>query len=207
MTNLRITELDFDGIKDNLKNFLQNQAEFQDYDFEGSGLSVLLDILSYNTHINAYLANQLVNEMFLDSAVKRASAVSIAKHLGYTPGSSVGASAVLNITVNNPTGTPATLTLERYTPFRTTINESVYTFYNPEAITIEPTNGVYTFTNVRVKEGQIYNYSHTVITPGPDEKYEIPNENVDISSLKVRVQASYLIQRKKHIQMQLRFSI
>lgn len=190
MANLRITELDFDGIKENIKDFLQDQAEFQDYDFEGSGLSVLLDILSYNTHMNAYLANQLVNEMFLDSAVKRSSAVSIAKHLGYIPRSAVGASAVLNITVNNPTGTPATLTLERYTPFNTTINGTSFTFLNPEAITIEPTNGVYTFPNVRVKEGQIYNYSHSVNSPGPDEKYEIPNDNVDISSLRVRVQTS-----------------
>lgn len=190
MANLRITELDFDGIKENIKDFLQDQAEFQDYDFEGSGLSVLLDILSYNTHMNAYLANQLVNEMFLDSAVKRSSAVSIAKHLGYTPRSAVGASAVLNLTVNNPTGTPATLTLERYTPFNTTINGTSFTFLNPEAITIEPTNGVYTFPNVRVKEGQIYNYSHSVNFPGPDEKYEIPNDNVDVSSLRVRVQTS-----------------
>ena len=102
MANLRITELDFDTIKTNLKTFLNAQNEFTDYDFEGSGLSVLIDLLAYNTHYNAYLANMLVNEMFLDSAVKRSSAVSIAKHLGYTPRSIVGSTAVLDVTVNNP---------------------------------------------------------------------------------------------------------
>jgi len=95
MANLRIAELDFDTIKTNLKTFLQSQSEFSDYDFEGSGLSILLDVLAYNTHYNAYLANMVMNEMFLDSAVKRASAVSIAKHLGYTPTSVTGAGIYL----------------------------------------------------------------------------------------------------------------
>jgi hypothetical protein len=99
MSNLRIAELDFDQIKTNLKTYLNAQTEFTDYDFEGSGLSTLLDILAYNTHYNAYLANMVVNEMFLDSAVKRSSAVSIAKHLGYTPVSARGAVANLDIVV------------------------------------------------------------------------------------------------------------
>ena len=101
MSNLRIAELDFDQIKSNLKTYLNSQTEFTDYDFEGSGLSILLDILSYNTHYNAYLANMLMNEMFLDSAVKRSSAVSIAKHLGYTPTSVRGAIADLNVVIDN----------------------------------------------------------------------------------------------------------
>jgi len=102
MSNLRIAELDFDQIKTNLKTYLHAQSEFTDYDFEGSGLSTLIDLLAYNTHYNAYLANMVVNEMFLDSAVKRSSAVSIAKHLGYTPVSARGAVAKRSIRVDKP---------------------------------------------------------------------------------------------------------
>ena len=81
-TNLRVTELDFDNIKSNLKAYLQSQSEFTDYDFEGSALSVLLDILAYNTHYNAIYGNLIANEMFLDTASKRDSVVSLAKHFG-----------------------------------------------------------------------------------------------------------------------------
>lgn len=190
MANLRIAELDFDTIKSNLKTFLQSQAEFTDYDFEGSSLSVLLDILSYNTHYNAYLANMLVNEMFLDSAVKRSSVTSIAKHLGYTPKSVTGSKATINIVVNNPTGTPVTLTLERYSSFSSTINGIPYTFLNTVPYTIQPVNGVYTFNNVSIKEGKLLEYGYTVVSPGTDEKYEIPNSSVDTSTLLVTVQTS-----------------
>ena len=145
MTQLRaldISELDFDDIKANLKAFLQDQSEFTDYDFEGSGLSILLDLLAYNTHYNAYLANMLANEMFLDSAVKRSSAVSIAKHLGYTPISTRSARATISVNVSNPTGSPSTLTLPAKTPFSTTINGNSFTFFNLEASTAVSSNSV-----------------------------------------------------------------
>lgn len=190
MTNLRIAELDFDTIKTNLKTFLQAQNEFTDYDFEGSGLSILLDILAYNTHYNAYLANMLANEMFLDSAVKRSSVVSIAKHLGYTPKSISGSSAKLNITVNSPTGAPTSLTLNRYSSFSSLINGKSFNFLNTEPLTIQPNNGVYTFNNVTVKEGKLLEFSYTAITPGTEEKYEIPNAGVDTTTILVTVQNS-----------------
>ena len=190
MTNLRISELDFDTIKTNLKTYLQAQSEFTDYDFEGSGLSILLDVLAYNTHYNAYLANMLANEMFLDSAVKRSSVVSIAKHLGYTPRSVTGSTAKLNLTVNAPTGTPASLTLDRYTSFSTTINGVPYSFLNTEPYTIQPSGGVYSFSNIPVKEGKILEFNYTVGTPGTEEKYEIPNSAVDTSTMLVTVQNS-----------------
>lgn len=188
--NLRIAELDFDDIKTNLKTFMQAQNELSDYDFEGSTLSVLLDILAYNTHYNAYLANMNINEMFLDSAVKRESAVSIAKHLGYTPRSARSATAVVDITVNSPTGSPTTLTLDEYTQFSTTINGTAYRFVNKDAITITPINGVYTFPDVVLFEGEPLSFNYSVQQPGPAEKYEIPNNNVDTSTLKVIVQNS-----------------
>lgn len=191
MPNLRISELDFDTIKTNLKDFLRAQDEFTDYDFEGSGLSVLIDILAYNTHYNAYLANMVNNEMFLDSAVKRASMVSISKHLGYTPTSTRGSRATLNVTVNDPAGLPTNLTLDRYTPFTTTIDGVGYTFYNTDEYTAPAIGTQYTFNNVVVTEGSQFEINYVVADPGPDEKFEIPEVNVDTSTLLVTVQNSF----------------
>ena len=196
MPNLRIAELDFDTIKSNLKDFLKNYTDddgaphFTDFDFEGSGISILLDLLSYNTHYNAYLANMVINEMFLDSAVKRASVVSLAKHIGYTPVSVRGAKATLSFTVSNPTNTPNFLTLEKYTPFTTTVNDNSYVFVNLNSITIQPSLGVYNFNNVEIVEGIALSYTYTTYNPGPAEKYKIPNNNVDTSTIQVIVQNS-----------------
>ena len=190
MANLRIAELDFDTIKTNLKTFLKAQNEFSDYDFEGSGLSTLIDLLSYNTHYNAYLANMLVNEMFLDSAVKRTSAVSIAKHLGYTPRSVRGAKATITVQVNNPAGSPSSLTMDRFTPFTTTVNGTIFTFLNTIPYTIAPSGANYIFSDIEIVEGQNFEYKYTVSSPGPSEKFVIPAENVDTSTLRVLVQNS-----------------
>ena len=156
MANLRISELDFDTIKSNLKDFLRAQDEFTDYDFEGSGFSVLLDVLAYNTHYNAYLANMLVNEMFLDSAVKRSSAVSLAKLIGYTPRSTRSSRALLNLVINNPTGSPSFVTLNSNSPFSVTLDGTSFTFYNLESKTIFKENGIYSINGLEVvPEGTI----------------------------------------------------
>jgi hypothetical protein len=197
MANLRIAELDFDTIKSNLKDFLKNYTAedgapyFTDFDFEGSGLSILLDVLSYNTHYNAYLASMVINDMFLDSAVKRASAVSIAKHLGYTPISVRGARAKISFEVISPTNSPTFLTLEKFTPFTTTIDEVSLTFVNLNAVTIQPNVGNYNFTDVEIVEGTPLEYTFSVDVPGPAEKYVIPNNNLDTSTLQVIVQNSF----------------
>jgi len=190
MSNLRISELDFDQIKTNLKTYLHSQSEFTDYDFEGSGLSTLLDVLAYNTHYNAYLANMVVNEMFLDSAVKRSSAVSIAKHLGYTTVSARGSIANLDIVVTNPTNLPAILTMDRYTPFTSTVNGVPYTFLTTEAKTASRVGSTYTFANTNVTEGTLLNYSYVVSDTTPNGKYEIPNAAVDTTTMLVSVQTS-----------------
>ena len=190
MANLRIAELDFDTIKTNLKTFLQAQSEFTDYDFEGSGLSVLIDLLAYNTHYNAYLANMVVNEMFLDSAVKRASAVSIAKHLGYTPTSARGSVANLDIAVTSPSGLPNTLTLDRYSAFTSSIGGTTYTFLTTETKTTNRVGNLYTFAGVNVKEGTLQQYSFAVSATGPAQKYEIQSSTIDTTTLLVIVQTS-----------------
>jgi hypothetical protein len=197
MANYRISELDFDQIKVNLKQFLTNYRDkdnnlvFKDYDFEASSLSILIDLLSYNTHYNAYLANMVANEMFLDSAVKRESAVSIAKHLGYSPLSYRSARAKVSFIVSDPVNTPSSLTLPRYSAFTSTIDGVLYTFSNLDSVTILPVNGIYAFTDVTIVEGQPLTYTYRVDLGGPSEKYSIPNRNVDTTSIRVIVQNSY----------------
>jgi hypothetical protein len=191
MANLRISELDFDTIKSNLKDFLRAQDQFTDYDFEGSGFAVLLDVLAYNTHYNAYLANMLVNEMFLDSAVKRSSAVSLAKLIGYTPRSTRSARALLNLVVNNPTGSPSFITLEKNTPFSVTLDGTSFTFYNQESKTVFKENDIYSINNLEVVEGKQLTLTYVSSNPGPEEKFEIPSTTIDTSTIVVTVQDSF----------------
>ena len=187
-TKLEISELDFDGIKSNLKNFLSQQDEFRDYDFEGSGMAVLLDTLAYNTHYLGFNANMLANEMFLDSADLRASVVSKAKQVGYTPTSSTASSAIVDVTVNNATG--ATLTMTRGTKFSTTVDGTSYNFVNNADLTITPVDGVYKFSNVDIFEGTYLNFKYTVNTSDIDQRFIIPNDNVDTTTLTIKIQES-----------------
>jgi len=187
-TKLQISELDFDGIKANLKNFLSQQDEFRDYDFEGSGMSVLLDMLAYNTHYLGFNANMLANEMFLDSADLRASVVSKAKQVGYTPTSATASQAVVNVVVSPATG--ATLTMARGTQFSTTVDGVSYNFVNNADLSITPVDGVYQFTNVDIFEGTYLNFKYTVNTSDTDQRFIIPNDNVDTTTLTVKVQES-----------------
>ena len=187
-TKLEISQLDFDGIKDNLKTFLSQQDEFTDYDFEGSGMNVLLDVLAYNTHYIGYNANMLANEMYLDSADQRASVVSLAKQVGYTPRSAVASQATIDVLVNNATG--ASITMSRGTKFTTTVDGTNYSFVNNAAVSITPSDGVYKFSNLVVYEGTYLNYKYTANTSDTDQRFIIPNDNVDTTTLTVKVQES-----------------
>jgi len=190
-TSLKVSELDFDEIKKNLKDFFKQQSEFTDYDFEGSGLSVLIDTLAYNTHYNSFYLNMAVNEVFIDSAVKRESVVSLAKMLNYTPRSAKGAVAKINVTVNNVQGNPPSLIIDRYTAFTSVIDSKTYTFYNIEPATIIPSAGVYSYEGLSIYEGTfVVNKFEVKPTPGPAQKYVIQNRNIDTDTLKVSVQPS-----------------
>jgi len=187
--NVRVTELDFDTIKDNLKTYLKNQSQFTDYDFDASNLSVLLDILAYNTHYNAVLANMVSNEMFLDTALKRSSVVSLAKQINYTPQSRRSATANLTLAVSNVPSTPNFLTLEPYTQFTTIIDGTAYTFYNISSYSATPINSTYTFTDVLVYQGRIIEQYFTVgANSSPNDRYEINNANVDTQTMQVLIQ-------------------
>ena len=183
---IQVSELDFDQIKSNLKTYLRGQPEFTDYDFEGSGLSVLLDVLAYNTHYNALYQNFTVNEMFLDSAGKRNSVVSRAKELGYTPYSATCSEAIIDLTITNPTLFPESLTLPKNASFTTTVDGVTYTFYTTDAITI-PYDAGYKFSDVTIKEGTPITFKYTVASGA---RYMVPNSNVDMKTLVVRVQES-----------------
>ena len=137
MAQLNVTELDFEEIKANLKNYLKAQTEFSDYNFEGSGLSHLIELLAYNTHYNGMLAHMLANEGFLDTAVKRESVVSLARAIGYTPSSRLGAVAKLNVSIiPDSSYTSTSLEISRDKGFTTTIDKVVYTFYPLESTVV-----------------------------------------------------------------------
>ena len=175
-------------LKTNLKTFLSQQNEFTDYDFEGSGMSVLLDTLAYNTHYLAYNANMLANEMYLDSADLRSSVVSLAKQVGYTPTSCTASTATLNVLVSPASG--ATLTMSRGTKFTTTVDGQSYSFVNNADVSITPVSGVYQFNNLVVTEGSYLNFKYTASTSDIDQRFIIPNDSVDTTTLSVKVQES-----------------
>ena len=185
---LDISQLDFDGIKDNLKTFLKQQDEFTDYDFEGSGMNILLDVLAYNTHYLGYNANMLANEMYLDSADQRSSVVSLAKQVGYTPRSAVASTARIDVLVNNGSG--ASITMARGTKFTTTVDNTNYSFVNNADVSISPVDGVYKFSNLDIYEGTYLNYKYTANTSDTEQRFIIPNDNVDTTTLSVKVQNS-----------------
>ena len=187
---LDVSELDYDGIRNNLKTFLQNQAEFSDYDFEGSGMSVLLDLLAYNTHYLSFNANMLSNELYLDSADIRKNVVALAKQLGYTPTSVTSPMATIDILVNNVPTTTASITMAKGTSFVTSIDGINYEFLTNEAITMQPTDGVYKFENVKIYEGTAVTFQYTVDSSDVDQKFIIPSNLADTTTLKVKVQNS-----------------
>ena len=188
MAKLNISQLNFDNIKANLKRYLSNQNQFKDYDFEGSGMAVLLDLLSYNTHYLSYHANIAANEMFIDTADIRESIVSLAKALGYTPNSPRAAEADINVVVNGATG--ATLTMNAGTQFTTTVDGTNYNFVTTSSSTISPVDGVYTFSNLKIKEGTYVTYNYTVDTTDVDQKFLIQSTNADTNTLVVKIQNS-----------------
>lgn len=192
-TNLRISEVDFDSIKTNLKTFLRNQSEFSDYDFEGSAMNILLDVLAYNTHYMAYYLNMTANEMFLDTAQLRNSVLSHAKLLGYIPRSRTGSSAEVNVQVTPPPGdATTTLTLPRYTKFFSEAIDSVnYNFVTLDSYTTTKTAAnTFLFSNVAIKEGETVSFQFLQDQNNPRQRFSIPSESIDTSTLTVVVQTS-----------------
>jgi len=193
-TNLNVTELDFADIKQNLKNFLKQQSEFNDYDFDGSGLNVVLDVLAYNTHYNALNAHYSLNESFLDSAQIRGNVVTRAKLLGYTPRSVLSPRAQVDISVNvaAEVGTkPTILELTRGTKLNTVVSgeEFQYVVLETQQATLSAvTANTYQFNDVVIAEGSIRELKYRVDNDIENQKFQLSDYDADTSTLRVRVQ-------------------
>lgn len=195
MATQSVTELDFEGIKNNLKLYLRDQSEFQDYDFEASGMAVLIDLLSYNTHYNAILAHMTANEAFLDSAVKRSSVASIAKTMGYTARSARAARATVNVTiVPDSSYVGSNFTLSRDVIFKSSIDGKTLNFYPKEDYVAGRSllNGVevFAFTNVELVEGSRVINSELVEANSVQGPVLMANPDVDTTTVRVRIQSS-----------------
>ena len=187
-TKLQVTELDFDLIKDNLKTYMKNQNEFTDYNFEGSGMSQIIDLLAYNTHYLAMNANFAMNEAFLDSATLRSSVVSHAKKLGYTPRSARAPVAYVDVVLNSSVATSATLA--KGTRFTTKMDGSTFGFVTNTDLSITPSNGVMRFINVPIYEGTLITSRYTVDLNNIEQKFMLSDERADTTTLNVSVQNS-----------------
>lgn len=183
---IKVSDLDYNQIRENLKTFMQGQSQFSDYNFEGSALSTLIDLLAYNTHYNALYTNLAINEMFLDSASKRNSVISIANNFGYIPSSSKCAVAAINLTVTQQNATDETKILPKYSQFTTNIENIAYSFYTLEDYITERNGNSYTFYGVKLYEGT----PQTVlfVCTEANQKFMLPNTGIDLSTLKVTVQ-------------------
>lgn len=182
---LSVSELSFDGIKSNLKSFLKQKTLFKDYDFEGSNISALLDIMTYNTYMNSYYLNMVGSEMFLDSSQLKSSAVSHAKELNYLPRSRTSSKALVTFTIDTGGATPSTVVIPENYTLRATVDNINMDFTTNEDIIIYPTSGIYQSDPVYVYEGKVvYDYFTVDQT---DARYTLSSENVDTDSIKVTV--------------------
>src|SRR6056300_687487 len=194
-TTIKSTQLDFDTIKSKLKDYLKQQTEFADYDFEASGLSNILDVLAYNTHFTGLNANFALNESFINTAQLRSSVAALAENLGYVPRSYVSPEASLNLSINiTTTPRPNAIVLPRNTQFTTSVDETSYTFQTREAFTANDNgSGVYQFLNstggtgIPVFEGTEKTKTFFVGDTTDTQIYVIPDVTIDTTTIRVRV--------------------
>ena len=192
-SQVNITDLDFDDISKNLKNYLKGQSTLKDYDFEGSNISLLIDLLAYSSHVSAFNANMVASELFLDTAQIRKNVVSRAKEIGYTPTSATASSATIDLQVNNPLiggETPTSLTLNRGHKFKTVYDGFNYPYVLLESQTITPLNNVFKFENLEIYQGtmnsDIFAYNGQI----QNQRFPLTEELVDTSSITVTVQST-----------------
>ena len=192
MSLLNFTSLDFDQIKATLKQYLQSNSNFTDYDFEGSNLSTILDVLAYNTYITSYNANMISNEVFIDSATLRENVVALARNIGYVPRSRKASNASINFTVEpGITPPPTTVTLKKG-PVAST-NEfggQSFVFGITKDVTKPVIDGVASFLDVDVKEGTVVDQKFPYSTNNINQRFILSNAGIDLSTLEVYVRPS-----------------
>ena len=193
-TAIKSSDLDFDQIKSSLKSYFQSQSEFSDYDFEGSGLSNILDVLAYNTHVNGLIANMGLNEAFLSSAQLRSSVVTHAENLGYYPRSKTASAANVSISVASSDTLTSTVTLPKNTKFTATLDEVSYTFQTLEDhIATNDGSGNFQFktsagsSTLSIKEGTLKTKTFLVGDTNGEQVYIIPDKTIDTTTMTVKV--------------------
>ena len=193
MAKLNISELDFDAVKTQFKQYLQSQTQFKDYNFEGSNMSVLLDVLAYNTYQNNFYTNMAVNEMFLDSAVLRNSIVSHAKELNYLPRSRRSAKAIVKVTITDDNAEGQSITITQYSPFTTIYNGENFEFVTNEMYVAKKTAPrTFVAENVEIFEGQMlasFEREGFFVDDDGILRVTLSNENADTESISVFVDA------------------
>ena len=195
-SNINITDLDFDDVSSSLKEYLKGQDTLKDYDFEGSNLAILTDLLAYSAHTSAFNANMVASEMFLDTAQIRKNVVSRAKELGYTPSSRTAAKATFDLTVTSPTVggvTPDSLTLSRGHEFTTVFDGTSYTFIALDNKTITPVDGAFSFKDLEIHQGKlttdVYRYDSQV----SNQRFPMLNPNIDTSTITINITSDSVV--------------
>ncbi len=192
-SKIQLTNIDFDSLKNSLKTYLKSQSQFQDFNFEGAGINIILDILAYNSHLNAFYMNMIANEMFLDTSVLRQTTVSSAKTIGYTPRSTVAAQAIVNVAITRSnTDNTSILTMPRFTSFgAASLSGNSYNFVTLDDTNVQVSGNTFNFANVNIKEG-----SSTIKTflvdnsTNPTQTFDLVDQNIDTSTIEVIVQQS-----------------
>ena len=180
----QFTNLDFNDIREQIKDYLRSNSNFTDFDFEGSNFSILIDTLAYNSYITAYNTNMAVNESFIDSATLRENVVSLARNIGYVPRSRKSATARITFSAQV---NARSVTLKKGVVALGGAENSNYIFSIPEDITVSPNSqGVATFSNIEIMEGNLLKKTFTIDDSQPDQKYILPTPNIDTSSIRVR---------------------
>ena len=192
-SQINITDLDFENISSNLKQYLRGQSTLKDYNFEGSNLNLIIDLLAYSSHVSAFNANMVASELFLDTAQIRKNIVSRAKEIGYTPTSATASMAKINLQVNNPLiggETPTSLTLNRGHKFKTVYDGVSYPYVLLETKTISPLNNVFLFEDLELYQGtmnsDIFAYNGQI----QNQRFPLTEELVDTSSITVTIQST-----------------
>ena len=193
MSLVNFTNLDFEDVKTTLKEYLKSNSNFTDYDFEGSNLSTILDLLAYNTYITSYNANMVANEVFIDTATLRENVVALARNVGYTPRSRKAATSAISFFVDttNITPTPASITLRKGTVAASSgvFGSTGGSFCILDDITVPVVNGVATFDSISIYEGSVVEKSFTYTDRNPQQKFILPNVGIDTDLIRVGVKS------------------
>jgi len=195
-SNINITDLDFEDVSTSLKEYLKGQDTLKDYNFEGSNLAILTDLLAYAAHTSAFNANMVASEMFLDTAQIRKNVVSRAKELGYTPSSRTAAKATFDLTVTSPTiggVTPSNLTIGRGHEFTTVYDGTSYTFISLDNKTITPTEGSFKFIELDVYQGRLTTDIYMFDGQVSNQRFPMLNSNIDTSTISINITSNNVV--------------